>query len=84
MSTLMRVISVRNLSSDEFYTRNEAARALNISERTFDRYYRDDKFEQNAINSGRRKIFKGDVINDRTKELIATGKFVEMNTSIKA
>lgn len=71
----MRVMAVKRVNSDELFSRLDAALAIGVSPRTFDKYFRDKEFESKAIRVGNRNAYRGSEINARIDNLIELNNF---------
>lgn len=70
----MRVLAIKQVDATALYNRTSAARALGISESSFDRYFRKDL---TCMKIGNSHVYLGKAINEQGEKLVSSDeKFV--------
>lgn len=66
----MRVMQISKAKDDELYNKTGLDKVLNVSVRTIERYILDDEIENNAIQIGKRKFYRGSDLNIKIDKLV--------------
>lgn len=66
----MRVMQISKAKDDELYNKTGLDKVLNVSVRTIERYILDDEIENNAIQIGKRKFYRGSDLNTKIDKLV--------------
>lgn len=70
-------MQISKAKDDELYNKTGLDKILNVSVRTIERYILDDEIENNAIQIGKRKFYRGSDLNAKIDKLVRNeDKFV--------